>query len=293
LTLRAGGAGLSIAPECGGSIVRYWQELAGRTIEWLRPAATEAIERRDPLGMSCFPLAPYSSLIRAGRFTFLGQQVALPPNYLPSRHTIHGHGWQRPWTALRSSATSATIEYRHQADEWPWSYRAEQHYDLSPERMTVRMFLTNEGRSSMPAGLGPHPYFVRTLRARIAACADKIWLNDEELLPTELTAPPAEFDIRRGIVPARTAMDHCFAAWDRRAVIEWPEWHARLTMSAEAPLNFLVVYTPPGQDYFCAEPVSNVTDAFNLAAAGRADTGMQVLQPGETMTATAYFEPQT
>ena len=43
------------------------------------------------------------------------------------------------------------------------------------------------------------------------------------------------------------------------------------------PLGFLVVYTPPGEDFFCAEPVSNATDAFNLAAAGRTDTGMLVL----------------
>jgi aldose 1-epimerase len=54
-------------------------------------------------------------------------------------------------------------------------------------------------------------------------------------------------------------------------------------MAAEAPLDFLVVYTPPARPFFCAEPVSHVTDAFNLEAAGRTDTGARALAPGETL----------
>lgn len=292
ITLRAGALGLSIAPDCGGSIARYWQDIDGREIEWLRPASPEAIARRDPLGMSCFPLVPYSSLIRHGRFAFRGRQVELPLNFAPSRHSIHGHGWKQPWTLLKSNAAVAVIEYRHRADAWPWSYRATQSFRLDSERLTLGMSVTNESREAMPAGLGPHPYFVRTPGACLTANADRIWLNDSELLPTELVTPPVKYDLRRGVQPSRTEMDHCFAAWDRRADIEWPEWRARLTMVAEAPLDYLVVYTPPSADYFCVEPVSNITDAFNLDAAGRADTGMRVLEPGETLTVTANFLPQ-
>ena len=42
-----------------------------------------------------------------------------------------------------------------------------------------------------------------------------------------------------------------------------------------------MVYTAPGADFLCVEPVSNVADAFNLAAAGDGRTGMRVLAPGE------------
>ena len=44
-----------------------------------------------------------------------------------------------------------------------------------------------------------------------------------------------------------------------------------------------MIFTPPGRPFFCAEPVSHVTDAFNLADAGRADTGRRVLDPGATI----------
>jgi aldose 1-epimerase len=52
------------------------------------------------------------------------------------------------------------------------------------------------------------------------------------------------------------------------------------------------VYTPPGQSFFCAEPVSHITDAFNLAAAGQADTGMLTLAPGETARVALTLTPE-
>jgi aldose 1-epimerase len=53
-----------------------------------------------------------------------------------------------------------------------------------------------------------------------------------------------------------------------------------------------VVYTPPGESFFCAEPVSHITDAFNLAATGQADTGMLTLAPGESVRASLTLTPE-
>ena len=64
-----------------------------------------------------------------------------------------------------------------------------------------------------------------------------------------------------------------------------------IRVTAESPLDCLVVYTPPGRDFLCVEPVSHVTDAFNLAASGRADTGMQLLEPGEALRAMVTLTP--
>ena len=58
-----------------------------------------------------------------------------------------------------------------------------------------------------------------------------------------------------------------------------------------APLDFLVVYSPAGEDYFCAEPVSHCTDAFNLARQGRRDTGMLTLGPRATLGVSVRFRP--
>jgi aldose 1-epimerase len=44
-----------------------------------------------------------------------------------------------------------------------------------------------------------------------------------------------------------------------------------------------VVYVPPGQDFFCVEPVSHVNDGFNLLDRGVAQTGVRILEPGERL----------
>lgn len=171
ITLRAGHAGIGLAPAAGGAVTRYGFEAGTATIEWLRPTSPEALVRGDPYEMAGFPLVPYS------------------------------------------------------------------------------------------------------------------------LMPTELVSPPPAWDPGRGLRVDAVGLDNCFTGWGRRAVIEWPEWHARLVMTADPPLDCLMVYTPPGRDFFCVEPVSHATDAVNLAAAGRTDTGLLTLEPGETVGAAITLTP--
>ena len=284
ITLRTDGAGLVLAPAAGGSVARYWIEDGGRPLDLLRPWTAPG--QGDRLLAAAFPLVPYSNRIRAGGFSFQGRQVALPLNRPPERHSIHGQGWQVSWTPLEVGPHEATLEYRHAADAWPWAYTARQRFALGERSLSLVLSLTNESDAAMPAGLGWHPYFVRTPRTSLTASVEAMWLTDGEVMPTTLSAPPPELDLTHGVKVDAVALDNCFTGWRRRAVIERPEERARLIVTAEPPFDFLVVYTPPGRPFFCAEPVSHITDAFNLAAAGRTDTGMRILAPGETLRAT-------
>ena len=285
ITLRAGGAGLLLAPAAGGAVARYWIDDRGRPLDLLRPWTAPG--QGDRFQAAAFPLVPYSNRIRAGRFSFQGRELALPLNRPPERHSIHGQGWQISWTPLDVGPHEATLEYRHAADAWPWTYRARQRFALGERSLSVAISLTNESDAAMPAGLGWHPYFVRTPRTSLTASVEAMWLTDDEVMPTTLSAPPSELDLTRGVKVDTVALDNCFVGWPHRALIERPEERVRLTMTAAPPLDFLVVYTPPGRPFFCAEPVSHITDAFNLAATGRTDTGMRILTPGETLRATA------
>jgi aldose 1-epimerase len=143
----------------------------------------------------------------------------------------------------------------------------------------------------MPAGLGWHPYFPRTPRATLTASVAALWLTDAEILPIARVSPPPDRDPGPGLAVDRVSLDNAFVGWNGRAVVAWPERHATLRLDASGPLDTLVVYTPPGQPFFCAEPVSHITDAFNLAAAGRTDTGMMSLEPDETVRATLTLTP--
>ena len=291
ITLRADGAGLILAPAAGGAVVRYWLDHGAATSELLRPWAAPRSD--EPLEAAAIPLVPYSNRIRAGRFSFHGRDVRLPLNRPPERHSIHGHGWQAAWRPLEVRAHEALVEYRHAADAWPWAYRATQRFTLAPTSLSIALTLRNESVASMPAGLGWHPFFPRTPRTTITAEVQAIWLTDAEIMPTTLAPPrPAAADPSRGVAVDAVALDNCFVGWRRRALIEWPESGMRLVMAAEPPLDFLVVYTPAGRAFFCVEPVSHVTDAVNLAAAGRTDTGFRILEPGETLRTAVTLTPE-
>ncbi|MGQ0676523.1 MAG: aldose epimerase family protein, partial [Rhodospirillales bacterium] len=169
---------------------------------------------------------------------------------------------------------------------------ARQSFVLGPAGLTVALEVENAGSEFMPLGLGWHPYFPRTPQARLTAAVGRMWRTDAEVMPVALVDPPATHDPGRGIRPEGVALDNCFTDWDGRAAIEWPECNARLTMAADPLFKHLVVFTPPGRDFFCVEPVSNVTDAFNLAAAGRQDTGMVALGPSKTLRAAMTLRPE-
>jgi aldose 1-epimerase len=290
ITLRRGALGVTLAPGIGGSIARFWSDARGRELDLLRPTPADALSRGEPGGLSSFPLVPWSNRIRAGRFSFEGRAVALTPNL--RGHAIHGLGYRAPWTVTGRGQAEATLEQRHADGEWPWAYRATQQIALTPAGLHVEMVVTNESETTMPVGLGWHPYFPRTAATTLHARVTGLWLTDAEILPTVRVAPPPDRDPRLGLAVDRVALDNVFVGWDQEAVIAWPERAARLRMTARGPLATLVVYTPPGEPFFCAEPVSHITEAFNLAAAGQRDTGMLSLGPGESVRAAMSLVPE-
>ena len=246
-----------------------------------------ALAAGDVLRASCFPLSPFSNRLRNGCCIFRGTEIRLPLNS-DGPHNEHGHAWQRPWTTESAAANKASLLYRHAADDWPFAYEMRQHFQLSGRSLTVTLETHNTGEMAMPYGFGLHPYFARTPQCRLSAPVTGFWAVDDEVMPTALTAVPDDADLTAGIAIEDVELDNVFTGWSGEAVIAWPEYRLELAMSASAPLRFLVVYVPGNESYFCAEPVSNSTDAFNLGRS-RDDTGMLVLEPGDQARATIRF----
>ena len=291
--LGAGYARADLAPRAGGSVAAFRWEIGGRVRDWLRPATAAAIAGDDAEGMACFPLAPYSNRIRNGKFTFGDRCVALPARPGIDPHCEHGHGWRNAWAVVRRDAGTALLQYHYSGDTaacWPWPYLAEQYVVLTENDLAVTLGLTNLGDRPMPCGIGLHPYFPATSGTRLNAAVAGMWETDDDILPTRLVAAAPPIGTAAGIAIDAVALDNAFIGWDGVARITWLETGATLALTAEAPLRVLVLYTPGGAEYFCAEPVSNVTDAVNLAAT-RDDTGLLVLAPGGSVRATVRFTP--
>lgn len=287
LELRAGAARVVIAPDTGGAIAAYeWRGLAV-----LRPSAPG---RRAANDFASYPLVPFSNRIANATLRWRGSTYPLPRYLAGHPHAIHGNGWQRAWRVVEQAATHATLELTHDAAgaralEWPFAYRARQTFVLEENALALTLAIENTGSSAFPFGLGWHPYFPRTPATVLSFEAQDVWLTDATHLPTRRERVPAAWDFSLPRPIGDAALDHCFAGWRPPATLSWPERGLAATISADPACDRLVVYVPRASDYLAVEPVTHMTDAFNRAAAGEADTGTRVLAPGEAFSCTMHL----
>ena len=234
--------------------------------------------------MSCFPLAPYCNRIRDGRFSWGGRAVELPPNFLPERHPLHGLSWRRPWQVIdRGDAQAAMSDECDGSGLWPWPYRAGQHVGLDERGCTITLALLNSGDEAMPVGLGLHPYFRRRPAARLQFAARAVLLNEAELLPTGIEAPPAHFGaFAEGAGLPHDTVDNCYRGWAGTVTIEDELGTIRMTATGARRLH---LFAPSDGSALCCEPVTHTPDALN-----RAPAEMIVLAPGGSTSLTMRIE---
>jgi aldose 1-epimerase len=283
LELHDGDLACLVNPSCGGGIARF--DLMRDDVVWplLRPAPDG---NRDPLDLGCFPLLPFANRIAGGRFNFAGNTIALPLNLPPHPHAMHGHGWQASWKVVERTGSVALLRYRHRADAWPFAYSAELRYDLADGALNIGVVLVNQDDHAMPAGIGLHPFFPKPPGTVLTAGVAGVWLNDGTGLPSERMPLPDGWTFPTGVPMDQTVIDNGFDGWDRRAVLDWPDRGFGLAIEADGAFDHLQIYAPFGRDFLCVEPVSHMTDAVNRAARGQPDTGLRILQPGETLAGT-------
>lgn len=276
LSLTAGDCSLVLAPELGGSLLGWTRG----TTHVLRHADPRAVVPGTVREMACFPLVPYSNRIAYGRFRFAGTEFQLARNFGDHPHSIHGVGWQRAWQVRQVTPSSATLALHHQPDDaWPFAFTVTQQICLMPDALKLTLMLVNTHATPAPAGLGLHPFFPR-IGAQLQFGAASVWHNGADYLPSTRTPVPPEWDHRAARPVGSVALDNCFEGWAGTATLAWPD--RTLTVIATEALRHLVVFTPPGQGYFCVEPVSHMNDAINHDA-------MRVLAPGETLSGTVSF----
>lgn len=283
LLLRAGRLAVELAPSAGGSIARFRID----DIDLLRPLSeADAAATGQGNNAAAYPLVPFSNRIANSELFFEGEMIKLEPNWPTIRHPMHGDGWDSAWQVEKSDAQSAEIVFLHEPlsgrVRWPFRYRARQSYRLEEDRLIVRMALENLEDRPVPGGLGLHPFFVRTPDAELACRTGAMWTADAEVLPIERVAVPPQVDFSTSRPVGGTNLDNCFDDWDGRATISWPGRKLRLSLEASQPFRHIVIYTPPGKPFFCAEPVSHANGRVGLSPIG----------PGATFTGEIVFHVQ-
>jgi aldose 1-epimerase len=234
------------------------------------------------LDADCFPLVPYVNRIRGGRFTFRGRTIHLQPNMPGDPSPLHGHGWLNPWTVDEQAEGTATLSYRHEPGDWPWSYEARQEFALDEAGLSARLTCHNTGDQPMPCGLGFHPYFPCGLETRIDTRVECAWTVDENVLPVAKVPARGRYDLHDRLVCGQH-LDNGFGGWSGEARMADPEWPYALRLSSPQA-RFFQLYSPPEGGIFVAEPVTHANAALNHPESEWPELGMRVLDPGQSMS---------
>ncbi len=278
IILSAGPLLLELSPSIGGAIRNFFWVDGERRVSLMRESHSAA---QSVLDMASFPLVPFVNRIRGGKFDFRRRTIALAPNMSGDKSPLHGQGWLGKWEVIEADATSARLAFDHEAGEWPWAYRAEQHFALMPEALELALTCTNESDEPMPCGLGQHPYFHCTSQTRVATLVRTAFEIDADVLPTAEVPATGRFDLADRPV-CGLGLDHGFGGWAGEAQLSDPDWPAALTLSSPNA-DFFQLYSPATGGIFVAEPVTHANAAINEPEAEWARLGLQVLEPGETM----------
>jgi aldose 1-epimerase len=242
--------------------------------------STPANRLQDVRVSGSYPLLPYSNRIGYRKLHWAGREYALPQNFAPEPHTIHGVGWERAWEVQQASATQAVLAYRHAPDaSWPFAFDSRQTFSLGADALELQLSITNRAEVAAPVGLGWHPYFAKSAQTQLQFAAQGRWEMGADHLPMQRLANPGlDTDCRS------LDVDHCFDGWNGALRLT----EGGLCIALTSDLDCLVVYTMPGRDCIAIEPVSHVNNALALAqqtGVTPESLGLRVMQPGETYAA--------
>lgn len=278
------------APEKGAGIVCFYRKTGGRELA-IMPDAESSEEAPE---MASFLMVPYSNRIENGVFYFQGEKYELENG---EEHALHGAVRFLPWQVIEQSATSVVMRFDsslHQQVNWPWPFTSEVVYELQDDLFASSLKLTNNGATSMPGGMGWHPFLSRELTRTgeplyLEINIPRVFPDDNDnRIPSGPSKPvPPELDFsREKLLDPFLFIDNCFIYEGGNGRLRWPESGVTALFQCSPECSHLVFYNPPAP-FFALEPVTNANNGVNLFDRGGPDSGIVVLGPGEVLEASS------
>ncbi len=271
-------------------------------------------------------LLPYANRIRGElssdgrtvRTHVLGRPVTLPANAGgrrpgAERYAMHGLILASRVDELHRETNDAQDSVRailHAGDFggcWVSATDIEFENVLTSDSFTVTVKAKNVGSEPLPMGIGWHPYFNlpsgRREQARLHLPArGRTLVNDyDEVLPTGEVEPVAgtshDFSAPGGRTLDGLYLDDCFVDLARPVdgsvvaeVVDPEASYGLRVVAAAPPVKAIQVYAPPHEKFVVIEPQLNRADPFGPQWGPGVDTGMVILQPGDSVIYSARLE---
>ncbi|MGP8246977.1 MAG: aldose 1-epimerase [Bryobacteraceae bacterium] len=285
-----------IAPSIGNMAYRI--EVRGRNILWF-PYSSPVELREKPVLCGVPFLAPWANRIDSDAYWADGKRYVLNSGLDnlrrdPNGKPIHGLlNFSTLWTVvgLEADADSACLtsqlefwKYPAMMAQFPFAHTIRMTYRLAAGSVEVETVIENHALESMPVAIGFHPYFrlhdAGRDQWRVHVAARERLLLDAAMIPIGRSEPCSFADPQP---LAGTQLDDVFGGLVRDADGIARFWfqgvRERVTVAYGPRYSTAVVFAPKGRDFLCFEPMSAITNAFNLAHAG-VFQGLQTIPPG-------------
>jgi aldose 1-epimerase len=276
---------VSVVPSIGNNA--YEMKVNGKNLFWFPFQSLADFKAKPVLAANPF-LAPWANRLDQDALFANGNKYLLNPGLGnirrdPNGKPIHGLLLFSPdWKVVaaeadgRSAWVTSRLEYWKRPElmaQFPIAHTIEMTYRLSGGSLEVETVLRNRAGENLPVAVGYHPYFRLHDAARDdwkvhVAAREQLVLSDQ-LVPTGEHKPLSLPD------PASlgsTQLDDVFTGLvrgsDGRAVFSVQGKSEKISVVYGPKYTVAIVYAPKTGDFICFEPMSAITNAFNLAQAG-------------------------
>lgn len=292
-----------IAPSIGNNA--YEMKVNGQRVLWF-PYASLAEWKAKPIQVGNPFLAPWANRIDQDAYWANGKKYLLNPELKNFRYdafhqpmhglVVYASQWQV--ASLRSgeeeAAVTSRLEFWRQPDwmaQFPFAHVYEMTYRLKNGTLEVETVIENLSMESMPVSVGFHSYYTLPGMAR-DTWKVTIPAREHVALNEKLT-PGGE---RKSYAPSQAVelqgrqFDDVFTALDPAAAFSVEGGGKRISVRFGEKYKVGVVYAPQGRDFICFEPMSALTNAFNLAHTGQYGD-LQKIAPGGQWRESFWITP--
>ena len=261
-------------------------------------------------------LAPWANRLEENAFHANGKKYLLSPglgNFRkdPNNQPIHGlliyaSAWEIVLLNANTESAHVTsrLEFSRYADwmaQFPFAHTIEMTYRLRGGSLEVHTRIDNLGAQTMPLSVGYHPYFQLHDAPRddwtVRLAAENVWTLSDKLIPTGETKPIREvLGDPRNLPLKGLSLDHVLGGLlrdsDGGASFSVEGAGQEIEVVYGPKYRAAVVYAPTGKDqnFICFEPMSGITNAFNLAHRG-IYKDLQTIPPGQAWEESYWIRP--
>ncbi len=276
---------VSIAPSIGN--LAYELKVNGKNAFWLPSESLSKLKAKPELCGNPF-LAPWANRLDHDGFFAGGKDFRLNPELGnigrdQNKKPIHGllkfsPDWKVVAVAADSSAAHVTSRlefwrYPELMAQFPFAHTIEMTYRLRDGVLEVQTQLDNQSTEPLPVGIGYHPYFqihdAPRDQWKVHLAAREHLVLSDMLIPTGERKP---MNFPDPVPLAGTQLDDVFSGLVRdnseRSTFSVEGAHEKISVVYGPKYTVAVVYAPPGRSFICFEPMSAITNAFNLAHSG-------------------------